>query len=411
MTTNSGPPGPGEPGGPPVSCPAATTGYLPLPGSARIQLLDSLRGFALLGILVVNMMGFKYPFLAYSLTEPRFGGIANSLAQDLIWFFAAGKFISIFSLLFGLGLVMQQRRLEAAGHAFTPFIFRRMAALLVIGILHGILLWAGDILALYAIFGFLSPALLKLSARSIFRLTASLALLLAAFRLLEVNSFLAGLHGSGDRADAAEQWIKAYLHADFSGLVQIRFHEWTAIWRMGFEGTEAYSFLFFLVGIALGKADVLSKLDAWKARPARLARLALPLALAFNLLAVAYRSGWITPTPELHYVGAVDQLAGSALLTLVYLAAFVRSFQSGRFPRIHAALAAAGRLSLSNYLFQSVIANVLFMSWGFGLYGKVPAHLGLLLSLLIFMLQIHLSRIWLHRYPQGPAEWLWKKSR
>lgn len=410
MTTIPGPPDPGGSGGSPVPCPTATAGYLPVPGSARIQLLDSLRGFALLGILVVNMMGFKFPFLAYSLIEPHFGGFANSLAQDLIWFFAAGKFISIFSLLFGLGLVIQQRRLEAAGRAFSPFIFRRMAALLVIGILHGILLWAGDILALYAIFGFLSPALLKLSARSIFRLAASLALLLVTFRLLEVNSFLTGLHGSGDRADAADQWIKAYRHADFSGLVQIRFHEWTAIWQLGFDGTESYSFLFFLVGIALGKADVLSKLEGWKDRMARWARLALPLALSFNLLAVAYRSGWITPTPELHYVGAVDQLAGSALLTLVYLAAFVRSFQSGLFPRIHAALAAAGRLSLSNYLFQSVIANVLFMSWGFGLYGKVPAHLGLLLSLLIFMLQLHLSRIWLHRYPQGPAEWLWKKS-
>jgi uncharacterized protein len=372
-------------------------------------LLDSLRGFALLGIVIVNMLGFKYPILAFSMADSPFPGLANRVAQDAILFFASGNFVSIFSLLFGLGLVMQQRRLQAAGRAFRPFIHRRMAVLLVFGILHGIFLWAGDILALYAIFGFLSPALLKLRPRALVLLTAVLALIFLALRLDQAARSLEWLRESADFGDAADAWIESYLYGDFHYLVQLRFHEWAVLWQEGFTHNHPYSFLFFLTGIALGKADVLSKLDAWRGRMVRLAKLILPFALCLNLVSLAYYSAWIHPTPVLHYLGSVGYPVGDALLTFVYLVAFVRFFQSGRAPAVHSALACVGRLSLSNYLLQSLIANVLFMYWGLGLYGRVPAHVGLLISLLIFTLQVILSRIWLRHFSLGPAEWLWRK--
>lgn len=404
MTINLGPP---EPESPPSS--AAAGAFSPLPGSERVQLLDSLRGFALFGIVIVNMVGFKYPIFAYSLTDSPFPDLANTVAKDAILFFAAGNFISIFSLLFGLGLVMQQQRLQAAGCAFRPFIHRRMAVLLVFGILHGIFLWAGDILALYALFGFLSPALLKLGLRAILRLTGALALMLVVLWIYQASRFPAGLWESPDTLSFADEWIESYLYGDFRYLVQVRFHEWTGLWEQGLTNSHPYSFLFFLAGIGLGKADVVSKLAAWRGRMVRLATLILPFALSLNLLSLAYYSAWIRPTVVLHYLGSAGYLVGDALLTFVYLVAFVCFFQSGRAPALHSALAAVGRLSLSNYLFQSLVANVLFMYWGLGLYGRIPAHHGLLISMLIFILQVILSRIWLRHLSLGPAEWVWRK--
>jgi len=154
-----------------------------------MEYLDALRGISLLGILLVNMHGHKSSFTAWSLVETYVPGEWNLVTVHLIDVFASGKFVAIFAFLFGFGLALQASRWTTDGsrrQSFSGFIFRRMAVLGLLGILHGILLWAGDILTLYAAMGLTTVAIHRCRVHTLLVLAASS---LAVYTLSGVSYF------------------------------------------------------------------------------------------------------------------------------------------------------------------------------------------------------------------------------
>lgn len=391
-------------GPPPLPAPesAGQDAFAPFPGHDRIRLLDSLRGFALFGILLVNMWGFKVPMMAYHPTEVYIPGSFNKIANVLIDVFASAKFLPIFSFLFGLGLVLQQGRCQATGRDFTPFLRRRMSVLLVLGLLHGILLWPGDILLIYSLFGFAAVWLLRLGPRTLCNLAALLMagviICVIAMSALPTDSIYE------DWRSVADHWVNAYHLAGPGEMIWLRLQEWLQWWVIGLFYHIPYSLSFFLAGIAAGKSGLLPRLDSLLPRAVKHLAWAFPIGIVLSLLLPAYERGFLPSFPGNWKLLMASFLLAPALLAPAYLTGAAYVFHRGWLPHLASLLADAGRMSLSNYLFQSVAANVIFSSWGFGFYGRTSVAQGIVLSVLIFALQLFISRWWMQRYETGPVE-------
>ncbi len=139
----------------------------PVRQSERIQIVDILRGFALFGILLVNMELFSHPIQSFVLPADPNMPWYDQVAQWLVRFLAEGKFYALFSFLFGLGLTLQMGRVEARGGRFAPLYARRLLVLLVIGVIHAFFIWIGDILMLYALLGFVLLLFRKAKPRTL----------------------------------------------------------------------------------------------------------------------------------------------------------------------------------------------------------------------------------------------------
>jgi uncharacterized protein len=365
-------------------------------------LLDTLRGFALFGILLVNMWGFKVPMMAYHPTENYIPGRLNEIAHVFLDVFASAKFLPIFSFLFGLGLVLQQGRCLATGRDFTPYLRRRMSVLLVLGLLHGILLWPGDILLIYSIFGFAAVWLLRLGPRTLCNLSALLMagvlICMLALSVLPTDS------AYDDWRTTADAWVNAYRLAGPVEMIRLRLQEWLQWWVIGLFYHIPYSLSFFLVGMAAGKSDVLPRLDSLLPRAVKHLAWALPVGIVLSLLLPAHERGFLPSFPGDWNLLMVSFVLGPALLAPAYLTGAAYVIRRGWLPNLASLLADAGRMSLSNYLFQSVAANIIFASRGFGFYGRTSVAQGIVLSVLIFILQLFISRWWMRRYKVGPVE-------
>lgn len=390
---------------PPPLPPLPPAAFSPVSEGQREPLLDVLRGFAIFGILVVNIVGFKAPFLAISATgKPWHEGFFNEVTVAAIAVLAMGKFVALFALLFGLGMMMQRQRAAATARPFGNFFARRMLVLLPLGVAHGIFLWAGDILAIYAGIGLVGLLFVNCRARVLLIWSAAL---FAAFLL--VMGLLMSLETPEEAViwwrEMGEWWVASYSQGSFGQILLARLAEWGLTVGLSAPFYLPYVFAFFLFGMALGRMEVLSRLVSWRPRLRVLAAIGIVAGLTLNAgyPLMLWRPDLVSPS-----VGYTAQLAGSALLSLSYAVLFYFLVSSGRCRGLLDRLAAVGRLALSNYLLQSIIANILFMSWGLGLYGRVEAPAGLLIVAAVFGLQLWLSPVWLRFFRIGPFEWLWR---
>lgn len=384
--------------------------FSPISEQQRHHLIDALRGFAIFGILLVNMGGFKAPMLAAAATGERWmEGSANAATLLVIEVLASGKFVSMFALLFGMGMVMQEQRASAAGRSFNRFFLRRMFVLLFLGVVHGVLLWAGDVLAIYAIFGFIGLLFLNCRAGTLF--IWSLAVFGGALvMLMGLGSLAVFDDGSADGwwRGMGDWWVQSYQTGTFGEIVLARSAEWGMTVGLGFFSFTPYVFALFLFGMALGKINFLARLDPFQPKLRLFVALALPAGLAASLLYAGVFRGNISGGMGTLALGMGGYVAGMPLLALSYAVLFSFLVRSGLASFVVDRLAAVGRLALSNYILQSIVANVIFMSWGFGLYGKVDAPTGVAIVFGVFTGQILLSHLWLRHFVIGPFEWVWR---
>lgn len=355
----------------------------------RSAFADALRGFALIGICVVNL-----PWLASS---PAERSALDGAARLVVAAFFEGKFFVLFSLLFGFGFQRQMARVRA-GRATTGEYARRLAGLFVFGVLHAALLFVGDILATYALLGAALWAMRGLPDARLLAVAGSCVLLAAAaFALLAW-----GYAGSPDPGAVAAVARRAAYLGGFADALARRLQDLPSAAREVLLFNWPLAFAAFCAGVVAGRRSLLDN-------PARLAgalppvRLLAAGAVIGNLgAAAAFRlpAGW--------NVAAYALLAvGGPCLAALYALALARAW---RVPRARAWmgawLAPAGRMSLSNYLGQSFAANIIFAGWGLGLYGSLgPASL-LPLALTIAAAGLALSALWLRLFRTGPAEWL-----
>lgn len=399
------------------------TDLQPVAANERVYSMDVLRGFALFGVFLVNIEAMVGP-----LTEALVGTDMSLRGPDL-WADAAtyvlgqGKFYVLFSLLFGMGFALQRSRAAGRGQRFTPMFLRRLFALLIIGLLHGLFIWSGDILAVYAVLGLVVWVLFGRTRQSrLPKWGLFLYLLPVAFAVVM------GLLGSLAQLDpAAAQEFEEQIALQHNEMTQMAADE-----RMAYgNGTYAqiveqagrdlgmiWSYLFFMgwqiAGIFL--------LGAWFTKSGAMANPGLyPRLFTFMRwvlmtvgLAMMATSAWILPANDGTRIDAVFSLAnslgmvGSLMMAFGYLAWVLRGLEISRVARWLGLLAPVGRMALTNYLLQSIVCTLIFYNHGLGLYEQLPRFWQVPFVMVFFVLQVMFSRFWMKRFNFGPAEWVWR---
>lgn len=405
----------------PVSSSTHPVALGPTRALERIEILDVLRGFALFGILLVNMGLFIHPF--QYVTQPITH--ANSLdaaAGWLIRVLAEGKFYSLFSLLFGMGFMIQMERAAAKGRPFLPVYLRRSLALLLIGFLHASLIWIGDILMVYALVGLLLIFFRQMRPRRLL-IWAAVLLLLPTLFLTAVGGLMQ--LGSQDPAVAAQvqeviaaqqaqtaQDIAAaytvYGEGNFAQITAQRLADLGDLWLYNLFVVPNV-LAMFLLGVYFTKQRILADLSSHRPLLRRMLLWGGSVGLILNILYATLISQVDRTLPTTAtLVATFAQAIGAPLLMLGYVGGlgllWLRPTWQARLHR----LAPAGRMALTNYLMQSVIATTIFYGYGLGLFGQVGAAAGLLLTVAIYAVELTWSGPWLARFRFGPAEWVWR---
>jgi len=394
----------------------------PVAPSQRIQIIDILRGFAIFGILLVNMALFNHAIYAAALNLVNPANALDQLARWGITFFAEGKFYSIFAFLFGLGLAIQYRRAQEHGTGFVPFFLRRMGVLLGIGLIHAYLFWIGDILTLYALLG----AVLLLFRNCHPKTLLIWAIVFLIIPLL-INGALFGLVALGrlspdgaavvDTALAEQQRTyqtlsaqvdQVYASGTFAEITRQRVQDMNFIYfTWPFMAFNVLAMM--LLGLYAGARRIFDDIPGQLPFIHTLWRWGLIVGVIGNLTyviagQVANRSD---PSPQL-LLALVGQTFGASALALFYMTSLVLLTQTATWERRLWPLASVGRMAISNYLLQTIICTTLFYGYGLGFYGRIGDAGGVLLTIAIYALQILLSVWWLHHFRFGPVEWLWR---
>jgi uncharacterized protein len=390
----------------------------PAKAGERHAILDALRGWALLGILVVNMVGFiGFGMARESERVAALGHAFDDGVELLIEWLVVGKFYSIFSLLFGVGFALQLTRLEQRGEGPTRYL-RRLLFLFLFGLAHLLLLWLGDILALYALMGAVLLLFRRADDRTLLRWAVALWLLPILWSALihfgGVNPadpiFARGVRGlEGIGIDPGSSALAYYREHGF--LDQLRVHPAEVFFRLGdfvYQLRPAKVLGMFLIGLWVGRRLLPQGLEASAPLLRRVARwglgLGLPLGLAKALIGLL-----ADDEAGARFAEEVFYCLGTPTLALGYAAAFALSWRSG--PSRWAEWAApAGRMALTNYLGQTIIQSLIFYGWGLALIGRFGLVFLPLFALTIFALQVAFSAWWLRGFRFGPLEWMWRSA-
>jgi uncharacterized protein len=372
--------------------------------SARIQSLDALRGFALLGILLVNIQLFSgWGYLGTDAREALPGSGIDGHLKLFIDIFAQGKFYSLFSLLFGYSFVMLAGK---AGPDAARNHLRRMTGLLIVGVAHAVFLWPWDILYLYAAVGLLLTPFLSRSPRTLLLWAAALLLVTGAGRwawfvhqfawpwsdttagLLSENvPHLAG----GSYADV----VRANLELSYATVMN-RIETWRPVRVLA----------LFMIGAAAARIRLADPASGHATLLRALAVTSVPLAIS-----LALAEEFLTPEPGLERWGfIIADVTAAPVMAVAYASVLLLWWRhDGPVARaFQAALAPAGRMALTNYLLQSAICVVVFYGFGLGLFAEWSLAWLLAFAVLVYLAQMLLSWLWLRRFRQGPLEWLWR---
>ncbi len=395
---------------PHVSHSPATGAYGPTRGAERLLVLDALRGFALFGVLLVNLRDLS---LFGFLSETARAGLVTARSDHWLDLAMTAlvdvKAFTIFTLLFGVGFAMQAQRASAAGADMSRYV-RRLLVLLAIGLLHAYLLWWGDILRLYALLGLLLLPLARLRARTL----AVLGIFVAVFATPLLRPMMAAWLPSTESSEAASAAALTAFQSP-SWPLMLRANLTHDIWtRITAWGLPFYVLGRLLVGAALGKSGVLWEPQKHRRFWKRLLIVLLPLGIALTAFVMLRDHGAFGPlegwwrSEQARALTRVSRSGASLALGLAYVAIFVLLFELPGWRRWLQLFAPVGRMALTNYLMQTVVALALFYGVGLGI-GPRFGLVGVLASgVLIFLAQIAMSRWWLARFHFGPVEWLWR---
>jgi uncharacterized protein len=416
-----------------VSFPAASAEPTPVMGPTRprerIEVLDILRGWAIFGMLVVNMsldLGWAFLF------AEQWPGTADRVVVHLVSFFASSKFWTLFSFLFGLGFALQMERSELRGSRFDPLYRRRLFVLLLIGLLCRLLTPFGLILIIYAVLGFLLFLFRARTPRTILGVAFICLLIPLVYHTVDVQ--MRELRRADPqtaqqvtREDAQrqaegrarnEQSLRVHSRGSLGEIVTLHAQEFarrhsslaTYLWWLGGQ------FPLFLLGLYAGRKRILEDIPAHLPFIRKVLWWGLGLGLVGMSVSVVLSPLWHFP-PLLtnpawpyftHLTGHLFWAVGAPALCFFYVAALVLLTQREAWKHRLAPLAAVGRMALTNYLLQGMIFVLIFYAYGLALYGKVGPLGGVVLAVLIYAVQVPVSVWWMRRFRFGPAEWLWR---
>jgi len=369
----------------------------------RVEITDALGGFALLGIVLVNVGYFASAWHGLGLPDPAAQGPIDGPVAFLVKALAETKFYLLFSLLFGYSFTIQMESARRAGRALAPAFSRRLLALFVLGAGHAVLLFNGDILGTYALMGAVLLMLRNRSPRSAAQIAAAILIVLAvAFALLSLvpqTSDPAAVAGS---ARELQQGFRGSPGDVIDTRLAVLPHTLEDV-LLPFQAPCALA--LFLLGLAAGKLRLLHHAAEHRALWRRLRAGGLLIGLPGGLL-YAWGSGEMLEHPSRALLVAGADVLLAPALTAGLTAGAILILLSPRGRALRQWLAPAGRMALTCYLTQSLVLAFVFTGYGAGLVGRVGAAASVAIALALFLVQLRLSRWWLARHRYGPLEWL-----
>jgi uncharacterized protein len=383
----------------------------PVAADSRISQLDIIRGFALFGVLWMNL--FEHVGLA--IPEEKVIPLAPEAVENVIRFLSLwlmiGKAQALFSLLFGFGFALFLERAEAAGRDGARLYLRRVSFLLLLGIAHGVLLWPGDILNSYALMAFLLiltrrwPGWLLLTVGGLLTIVAVPAL------FLTFDTLYPGQPPSwvvlGDAGVLRR--FPVFMGHDYPRYVVELAKSWVEIYGTPF-GPLYLGWILgrFLIGQWLFRTGWVQNSGDY-VRPFRIwAAILLVIGLSLALIGPTLALLDIKAPAPWKYLLSLSGRSAQLVLALGYAAGLIVLCQFDRPLRLLSGLGAAGQMALTNYLTQSLFYFVVLYGFGFGLLPYVGPTFCLTVAIALFSVQIVFSRWWLTRYRFGPMEWVWR---
>lgn len=392
--------------------------------SERLITLDAMRGFAVMGILAMNIVAFAMPEMAYVSPRAYGGETASDIAA---WGFGFllfdGKMRGLFSILFGASMLLISDRADAAGQDSRSVHYRRMAWLAVFGLCHYYFIWWGDILFLYAAVGCVAFRFRKWEARRLIKWAIGLFTLGVVLTSLFFGAQLALASAADDPASSmaeAGQGVRdEYARIDGEVTAELALFRGPYLPILDERLDNAInplvmvlmSFLetlpLMMIGMALFRNGFLT--GAWSMSDYRgTAMRWLPPGLALTLLVA-----WLQWRADFDYVVAVNAFLawaapGRLMMTIAYAALLVLIIRGAAGSAPIARVAAAGRAAFSNYLGTSIVMTTVFYGYGLGLFGDVGRWTLYLVCLGMWALMLLWSKLWLDRFHYGPLEWLWR---
>lgn len=378
------------------------------PFPQRHEVIDALRGFALAGVFLANL-----PILSLYVMVPqevranyataRF----DTLVQQLLAVFVDGKFITLFSLLFGLGFAMQLGKVQQEGAGGLARYLRRLLVLLGIGAIHSYFVWWGDILLTYALAGLALVMFRAASDRVLLGGGLLLALVLTPLLVPWNDVWVTSLPV---RADQYVRGLQVFTGTD--AVQTVSFNAELSNWSHLVNGSMLTFVLGrFLLGFWAGRTGLL---QAPGHHIGLIRAIFIGSAITGVALTLIYRldtTRALLDAADLRVAGYATAVVfrGAALaLGIAYATGFVLLFQRPAWRRRLGVLAPVGRMALTHYLAQSVIGVIVFYGIGFGVGPKWGASAWLVVWALVFAFQIAISHVWLARFRYGPMEWLWR---
>ncbi len=367
---------------------------------SRVRDVDSLRGFALLGILIVNITFFTSGYAANLVDDPNHSSDLDQVVHWVSSVLVDMKFYVLFSFLFGYSFTLQMGAAERAGAAFRPRMLRRIGGLFVLGVLHIVLLYSGDILASYAVLGVMLLAMRRVTDRTalvtagvLYGLTI-LSMLVSAL-LLDPSTFL-------PPAAEAQENARQSTEAMGGGLAEVAGENLAGIPLLflvfgSLQGPTAMA--LFLLGLVAGRRRLLAGVTGREPLLRRVQLVGFPIGIAGGVVYASAGGNGDT-------FGVAASVATAPFLAAAYVATLLRIAHSTGGRGVGAALAPAGRMALTNYLSQSLVCFLVFTGVGLGLTGELSAVETMAVAVAIFAAQLGVSAWWLRGHAYGPVEWL-----
>jgi uncharacterized protein len=382
----------------------------PSTAATRIALLDIFRGFALFGIFMVNIRYMSSSTLHLDAFKWMTEGPYNKIVTFIYEYFFDSKFFPIFSFLFGVGFGMQMNKMEEKGNFSIFFFIRRYFFLLLFGVFHVVFLWGGDVLILYALAGFLVMLIRRIPSKFIF--IGSILILLCPLYghiLSHINNFLVQ-HGCNSIIAIPErsyqELVNFHSHGSFVIKLKRRLFEYTVYYR----NVEYFPSLLFLIfgGYLASRYKFYNKISETLRKLSTLAIAAVIVIAIVRFVDARY--GYLgKENYKLYVIITKLKIIASIAQSFLYLYIISYLYKYKFFLKLMTPLSYAGRMSLTNYIMQSVLGMILFSGSFIGLYGKLGnAWLGLIAFTSYFVL-VGGSKLWLNKFRYGPLEFIWRE--
>ena len=380
----------------------------------RIHSLDLLRGFAVLGILIMNITSFSQIIMAY--INPQIGaGLEgyNQYFHGFNFIFADTRFMSIFSMLFGAGLVLFTQRIEGKGKRVAALHFKRMFWLLLFGLIHAYFIWVGDILVAYAICGSLVFFFRKKSIRTLFIMAVILFLVPISLNFMTYY---------GMPKDALESTFAFFYPSTEQIALETKIMQGSYLDQMPLRlenaiGLQTIVFMIeifwrtsamMLFGMILYRKGILSA-DKSTAYYKKMIWVGFVPGLILSIIGLdqLYASEW--SGAYVMNIGANYKFISGLFMALSYIGLLIWIYKKGIFKKLLNRLQATGRMAFTNYIGMSVICTLIFNGHGLGLFGTFDRLQQFVIVIGIWVTMLIISPLVLKKFQYGPLEWLWRK--